>query len=123
MDIDGKCQPCQDQHLSITDKKTCTLQNCPNNQAVAEDGSCYYCPKGKGLVPETLRCANCEENSCEFCTTDFKKCLLTDEVQTVVKNAGGHIGIITITLTWSADADLDLWFDCNPDSRVYYARV
>ena len=36
-----------------------------------------------------------------------------DEVTTIIHNANGHTGHVTLTLTWSAYEDLDLEFECT----------
>lgn len=97
--------------MPTEDKKSCERMKCPvENQAIDEDGNCYFCPEGEGLVKSTRRCANCKNVDCTFCTLDYQKCLVTKDVERIVTNAGGHIGNTTFTLTWKDKYDLDLKF-------------
>ena len=42
-----------------------------------------------------------------------------EEVTKIIHNSRGHTGLVTLTLTWNAPQDLDLWFDCKDEREDY----
>lgn len=89
---------------------------------------CDYCPlgygykQGDGLTgPE---CVRCEDTNCGYCAEDYRKC--DDNIhrlRRVVENARGHMGLVTLTLEWRDDVDLDLRFFCKQNGeKVYYGN-